>query len=257
MWPTHCSCQTRPTELFPFSMCCWRKNQEGFMLRIHAMSPSLALLSAAALEQGESLNLGAVQDDASLRLPAFLCAQKNPTDSAVPLGTRWNPIQEFKHLFFSFLSTLLELLIKRLDFPLLWKPFCKLLSPAENSFCSQQVAAARHLIIFACVFTMVSIFQNPFSTSLFPTKEEACTHLQRDVVLPTDVPEQHIWDQQHTITSGFLRALCRSQDTWKLCSKTRNSFMNSLSSPVPWPPKGRDMLFHLSSVHHMKCYKCS
>lgn len=46
------------------------------MLRIRAMSPSLALLSAAVLEQGESLNLGAVQDDASLRLPTFLCAQK-------------------------------------------------------------------------------------------------------------------------------------------------------------------------------------
>ena len=78
MWSTHCICQTRPTVPFPFSMCCWRMSQEGFMLRVHAMTPSLAVLgNAAMLVKRRVTKPGrCVRQDASSRLHIFLCVQK-------------------------------------------------------------------------------------------------------------------------------------------------------------------------------------
>lgn len=77
MWSTHSICQTRPTGPFPLSMCCWRMSQEGFMLRIHAMTPSLLSWLVAMLVKRRVTKRGrCVRQYASSRLPIFLCVQK-------------------------------------------------------------------------------------------------------------------------------------------------------------------------------------
>jgi len=78
MLSTHCICQTRSTGPFPFPMCCWRMSQEGFLLRIHAMAPSPALLgNAAMLVKRRVAKPGrCVRQDPSSRLPVLLCVQK-------------------------------------------------------------------------------------------------------------------------------------------------------------------------------------
>lgn len=118
---------------------------------------------------------------------------------------------------------------------MLWKPFFKLLSPTESSHWPNQVTATRHLIIFAWVVSMVSIFHNAWEHLCFQ-------QLQRRRPAPTSRVTQPCL--QMFLRRGFSSATL-TVDSWEqiaeasahvetVPSQTLHSFIDSPSSPVPW-----------------------
>lgn len=102
-----------------------------------------------------------MRQDASSRLPIFLCVQTET--QALQFLWVLNGIQFRDSSTCFFLCLHLTWAIKAKNWtPTAVKTILQITLPYRNSHCSQQVAATRCLIIFACVFSMVSIFQNPW-----------------------------------------------------------------------------------------------
>lgn len=217
MWSTRSICQTRPAGPFPFSMCCWRMSQEGFLLRIRAMTSSLALLGNAAVLVKRRITEPArcVRQDASSRLPIFLCVEKGTQALQFLWVLDGIQFRDSSTCFFFALHLTSAIKARK------WTSNCCEnrswnYSPLQKTAIAhskwQQPGAWSYLHVFSVwsayfrIPGYIFLSNNSKGGGLHPPPER-----HREALI--DVPEQHRWVQQHNITSGFLRANCRSQDT--------------------------------------------